>query len=378
MLAKILKPLADLIMLPIRNALWLALVNFALIGFMIFTAVAFIFKSIAIDLPNFVIFGIRPGDGYQNWSTPNVYIQFLIVSLVLWMINFFFFIFKYSKEMDGAKANEIFKTSLFATFKGIVLLIMFQVLVLFVNIIFTEITNALANGGDNNFGSITDNLIKNMFPDNVRTKIPSIFLNKNKTILDQTWGFRTFIIAFGAGFGEHSKSVLSIGLSLLLVGWLISIPLLLVIFDVVSKVFINFLLFVSFPFLPAFSINDNNKRLQIWKEKYIGNLLSCAVYYIGLLMMGVFVGRTSTFLSNQTAFIGEIGSVVFQLLVIIGTGFSFKKLAEVSTAFIGGSMSNDFTHTAQKGYKAGKEIHKIRNAVKTKGASFAANAVAPK
>jgi len=94
--------------------------------------------------------------------------------------------------------------------------------------------------------------------------------------------------------------------------------------------------------------------------------------------MGVFVGRTSTFLSNQTAFIGEIGSVVFQLLVIIGTGFSFKKLAEVSTAFIGGSMSNDFTHTAQKGYKAGKEIHKIRNAVKTKGASFAANAVAPK
>jgi len=88
--------------------------------------------------------------------------------------------------MDGAKANEIFKTSLFATFKGIVLLIMFQVLVLFVNIIFTEITNALANGGDNNFGSITDNLIKNMFPDNVRTKIPSIFLNKNKTILDQT------------------------------------------------------------------------------------------------------------------------------------------------------------------------------------------------
>ena len=280
--------------------------------------------------------------------------------------------------MDGAKANEIFKTSLFATFKGIVLLIMFQVLVLFVNIIFTEITNALASGGDNNFGSITDNLIKNMFPDNVRSKIPSIFLNKNKTILDQTWGFRTFISAFVAGFGEHSKSVLSIGLSLLLVGWLISIPLLLVIFDVVSKVFINFLLFVSFPFLPAFSINDNNKKIQIWKEKYIGNLLSCAVYYIGLLMMGVFVGRTSTFLSNQTAFIGEIGSVVFQLLVIIGTGFSFKKLAEVSTAFIGGSMSNDFTHTAQKGYKAGKEIHKIRNAVKTKGASVAANAVAPK
>ena len=93
MLAKILKPLADLIMLSIRNALWLALVNFALIGFLIFTAVAFIFKSIAIDLPNFVIFGIRPGDGYQNWSTPNVYIQFLIVSSVLWMINFFFFIF---------------------------------------------------------------------------------------------------------------------------------------------------------------------------------------------------------------------------------------------------------------------------------------------
>lgn len=330
------KPFVDGLLSPIRLAIWMSFTNIALICLGLFALVIVIFKLFAFDLLNFAIFGIRPTQSYEQFSTPQIYWHFLIVSSILWVLNFFIFIYKYSKEMDGARASQIFKNAFLGTFKGVMLLIMFHILILFLNILFSEITSALF-GDDNGFGKVADNIVKNLFPRELRSKVPSIFIEqKNKFGFNAPnfgWSWQTWITVFHGGFGDSSSKIFSTALILLVASIIIVSPAIKIIYDVASRVFINYILFVIFPIIPAFSLNDNS-LLNRWKNRYITNLTVISVFYIAFALLNKFIHQGSELIQSvfdEISFVLNAFAVAF---LVAGSMLAFKKLSTIASSFI--------------------------------------------
>lgn len=384
-LQMIINPIINAIMGPIRLAIFAPLASIGLIGFTIFCLIFVLFKLFSLDLNNYLMFNLVPGQSYSEFATARPWYQFLIISFVLWLLNFFFFIFRYARESNGAKAKEIYVSALKATVGGIVTLILFQVIILFVNILFIEITKAIFGGNSNsilNFGDIANNIIRNMIPQ--KGFNPALYTDPfiNGYIPNKYW-------AYSFPFWWHLNAnitgyALSMGLSIAIVGVLISVPLLLTMFDIVSRVFINWLLFITFPFIPAFSINDGGKKMRIWKEKYFGNLLSCSVYGLGLMMLGAFIGLSNTFLNTQiNNILGSfsiiaggyqaIFTLISTVILVLGSCFAFKKLSEIAIAFIGSEVSGG--QSAKAGMSIAKMGAKAATAKAQGGTSLVASAL---
>lgn len=373
-LEALINPLINIVATPIRLMWFVPLAAIGLIGFTIFNLLFFLFKLFSLDLNNYLMFNLLPGQSYSQFSVARPWYQFLIISFILWLINFFVFIIRYSKESNGLKAKEIFVQALKSTVGGVLTLILFQVVILFINIIFIEVTKALY--GDYNdffnfgFGQISNNIIRNMMPP--KGFVPSRYWDpfpNGFPIANPLWG-----LGFPAWWeltANITGYALTIGLSIAIVGVLISIPLIFVLFDIISRVFINWLLFISFPLIPAFSINDGGKRIRVWKEKYFGNLLSCSIYGVGIMMLGSFIGLANTFMtsamnhmigvfsslssmSNNFAILKAVLTLLSSCFLIIGPAFAFKKLSEIAIAFVGSEVSGgQSAKLAVSGAKAG-------------------------
>lgn len=373
-LEALINPLINIVATPIRLMWFVPLAAIGLIGFTIFNLLFFLFKLFSLDLNNYLMFNLLPGQSYSQFSVARPWYQFLIISFILWLINFFVFIIRYSKESNGLKAKEIFVQALKSTVGGVLTLILFQVVILFINIIFIEVTKALY--GDYNdffnfgFGQISNNIIRNMMPP--KGFVPSRYWDpfpNGFPIANPLWG-----LGFPAWWeltANITGYALTIGLSIAIVGVLISIPLIFVLFDIISRVFINWLLFISFPLIPAFSINDGGKRIRVWKEKYFGNLLSCSIYGVGIMMLGSFIGLANTFMtsamnymmgvfsslssmSNNFAILKAVLTLLSSCFLIIGSAFAFKKLSEIAIAFVGSEVSGgQSAKLAVSGAKAG-------------------------
>lgn len=388
-LEAIINPIINLIATPIRLMWFVPLAAIGLIGFTIFNLLFFLFKLFSLDLNNYLMFNLLPGQSYSQFSVARPWYQFLIISFVLWLINFFVFVIRYSKESNGLKAKEIFVQALKSTVGGVLTLILFQVVILFINIIFIELTKALY--GDYNdffnfgFGQISNNIIRNMMPP--QAFVPDKYWDPfpyGSPIANPLWG-----LGFPAWW-DWTKNItgyaLTIGLSIAIVGVLISIPLIFVLFDIISRVFINWLLFISFPLIPAFSINDGGKRIRVWKEKYFGNLLSCSIYGVGIMMLGSFIGLANTFMTSATNhMIGAFSSLsnfttikaVLALLstcfLVIGSAFAFKKLSEMAIAFVGSEVSGgQSARLAMSGAKSGAGAYKTAKDAALRGTNVGA------
>ncbi|MEX1817141.1 hypothetical protein, partial [Metamycoplasma hominis] len=130
-LKAIINPLINVIAAPIRLMWFVPLAAIGLIGFTIFNLLFFLFKLFSLDLNNYLMFNLLPGQSYSQFSVARPWYQFLIISFVLWLINFFVFVIRYSKESNGLKAKEIFVQALKSTVGGVLTLILFQVVILF-------------------------------------------------------------------------------------------------------------------------------------------------------------------------------------------------------------------------------------------------------
>ncbi|WP_406617183.1 Mbov_0396 family ICE element transmembrane protein [Mycoplasmopsis adleri] len=381
----IINPIINAVSAPIRLAIFAPLATIGLIGFTLFSLIFILFKLFSLNLNNYLMFNLVPGQSYSQFATARPWYQFLIISFILWLINFFFFIFRYAKETNGAKAKEIYVSALKATVGGILTLILFQVIILFINILFIEITKAIFNGATNSslgFDNIANNIIRNMIPSKG-------FNPKHYTdpFIGGIFPNLYWVYTFPLWWDIHANIVgyaFSTGISIALVGILISIPLIFVMFDIVSRVFINWLLFISFPFIPAFGINDGGKKMRIWKEKYFGNLLACSVYGLGLMMLGAFIGLSNTFINSQiNNILGSFSIVasgyqaIFTLIsiviLVLGSCFAFKKLSEIAIAFIGSEVSGG--QSAKAGMSIAKMWAKAAKAKATGGASLITSAL---
>lgn len=380
----IINPIINAVAAPIRIAIFTPLSMLGLLGFTLFSLIFVLFKLFSLDLNNYLMFNLVPGQSYSEFATARPWYQFLIISFILWLLNFFFFIFRYAKESNGAKAKEIYLTALKATIGGILTLILFQVIILFVNILFIEISKAIFNNGNSSLGfaDIANNIIRNMIPQKgfnpkyytdpfIKGVFPNLY-----------WGY-TFPLWWKSDANIVGYAF-STGISIALVGVLISIPLIFVMFDIVSRVFINWLLFISFPFIPAFSINDGGKKIRIWKEKYFGNLLACSVYGLGLMMLGAFIGLSNTFINSQINNILGAFSIVASgyqslftlistVILVLGSCFAFKKLSEIAIAFIGSEVSGG--QSAKGAMNIAKKGAEVAKAKGTGGASLVAAAL---
>ena len=384
LLQSIINPLINAVSAPIRLAIFTPLATIGLLGFTLFSIIFVLFKLFSLDLNNYLMFNLVPGQSYSEFATARPWYQFLIISFILWLLNFFFFVFRYAKETNGAKAKEIYINALKSTVGGIITLILFQVIILFINILFIEISKAIFSGGTSSsgFADIANNIIRNMIPQ--KGFNPKYYTNPfiKGWIPNFYWGYK-----FPLWWKANANIVgyaFSTGISIALVGTLVSIPLIFVLFDIVSRVFINWLLFISFPFIPAFSINDGGKRMRIWKEKYFGNLLACSVYGLGLMMLGVFIGLSNTFINSQinnilgafaivSAGYQSIFTLISTVILVIGSCFAFKKLSEIAIAFIGSEVSGG--QSAKGAMSLAKKGAEVAKAKGTGGASLIAAAL---
>lgn len=384
LLQAIINPLINAVSAPIRLAIFTPLATIGLLGFTLFSIIFVLFKLFSLDLNNYLMFNLVPGQSYSEFATARPWYQFLIISFILWLLNFFFFVFRYAKETNGAKAKEIYINALKSTVGGIITLILFQVIILFINILFIEITKAIFSGGasSSGFADIANNIIRNMIPQ--KGFNPKYYTNPfiKGWIPNFYWGY-TFPLWWKANANIVGYAF-STGISIALVGTLISIPLIFVLFDIVSRVFVNWLLFISFPFIPAFSINDGGKKMRIWKEKYFGNLLACSVYGLGLMMLGAFIGLSNTFINSQinnilgsfaivSAGYQSIFTLISTVILVMGSCFAFKKLSEIAIAFIGSEVSGG--QSAKGAMSLAKKGAEVAKAKGTGGASLIAAAL---
>ncbi|WP_228846877.1 hypothetical protein [Metamycoplasma hominis] len=87
-LKAIINPLINVIAAPIRLMWFVPLAAIGLIGFTIFNLLFFLFKLFSLDLNNYLMFNLLPGQSYSQFSVARPWYQFLIISFILWLINF--------------------------------------------------------------------------------------------------------------------------------------------------------------------------------------------------------------------------------------------------------------------------------------------------
>ncbi len=83
-------------------------------------------------------------------------------------------------------------------------------------------------------------------------------------IANPLWGLGFLLMKI---LRKYYRLSLTIGLSIAIVGVLISIPLIFVLFDIISRVFINWLLFISFPLIPRIFYKWWRKKNKSMKGK---------------------------------------------------------------------------------------------------------------
>lgn len=390
MITSLVKPIIAILTIPIANAIFSVLGTIGILFWTIFTFIISIFKFLVLDFPLFLFFDITLSDGFDAFRMPRTYYQFLIIAAVLWLIQFFIFVYRFSKEMDGEKSSFIYKNAFLASFKGVITLLFFQILVIFFCMIVYQITMMLATGSgtSNAMFEISNKIIVSFFPPDWKVIEP---FSGIAAISPAAWAKSFFLWIPGdfvkriifQSLGQSSEggggSLVGIaftsGLAILVSGILITLPLIMCLIETVGKIFLAWLLFMTYPLIPAFSINDNGKRMKIWKSKFIGYYMVGPVYLIALQFLGIFIGRINSF-TNHLAHSKNFGLIyeysliaktlfaLLTVLLIVGAVWGFKKVNEVVVAFIGTEMEVD---GAQKAAKLGKEqIDKHRSSVSGK------------
>lgn len=349
-LQAIINGIVNLFLSPIAFGAFYTLALVGLIFWFVFSIISNLFKIVVLDLPAYLFFGIQPGQGINSISLPRTYYQFLIISFVLWLIQFFLFIYRFSKELDSQKSSMIFKMAIKASFKGVLTLILFHVLILFFNLLVYQFTNMiLSNGKESyNYFDLSNKIILSFFPNDWNVPIPFDTSNGHLSWIKWPLGF----LGWGGPKAWVSDSLLGraniTGASICITGLLICIPLIKCLIDVVGRLFLSWILFLFFPFVPAFSINDGGKRVKIWKDKFISNYLVGPAYLIGLSFLGIFIGKIVNFVFaniSKGSFFDTLSgntilwiSALFSVFLILGAIFGFKKITELIMAFIGAEL----------------------------------------
>lgn len=371
----IFEPLTNLLAkVSVGYLLYAIIISILLLCLMVVSLIIKMIYLFSYEFPNYLLFGSIINNeviGERLINIGSVWYQFLIVSLVIWMIMLILTILRFT--LSGAeKGHNIMKAALITALKGIGLLFVIQGAIFALNFVILRITGLLLGSQDYS-GMFVNNFLQAFLAND----------NFNKGEIAKAIGNADYS-SLGAYFSwnVYSNYFDSVGLIGLLVSGILGAALIVmiakimisVIFDVITKLFQMMVLFIFFPFIVPWSMSDGGKKIAIWKDEYLGSLLSLSVYLIGLRLMFIFIGAGNTFLSNfkrddsniiliNTNNFTQLAGVFIKTIFMTGAVYAYKTISSMVIKYIGTEL-NTRTFNAQN-FKQG--LRNISN--KAQGAS---------
>ncbi|MCU4706434.1 Mbov_0396 family ICE element transmembrane protein [Mycoplasma sp. CSL7503-lung] len=259
--------------------------------------------TLCYEFPNYLIFGSF-GTYNKNESlinVPSVWYQFLIVSIILWVIMFALIIIRFSVN-SSERGVAIIKSAASTALKGVFLLMLIQALLFGLNYIVLNITNILT--GDevgnsvvyiNTFIAIIANSGK---ADDSWNEVIKASENSNWSSVFNSFNPSNYSVYYSNIGGSLIGMIVSMAIAILCSIWVTQV-MIQVIFDIITKLFHLLVLFVTFPFIVPWSLGDNGKKIMIWKDDYLGALLSLSIYLIGLKLLFLFIATGNSFFNRD-------------------------------------------------------------------------------
>lgn len=373
-LAIIFEPLTNLLAkVSVGYLLYAIVISVLLLCLMVVSLIVKMIYLFSYEFPNYLLFGSIINNeviGERLINIGSVWYQFLIVSLVIWMIMLILTILRFT--LSGAeKGHNIMKAALITASKGIGLLFVIQGAIFAMNFVILRITGLLLGSQDYS-GMFVNNFLQAFLAND----------NFNKDEIAKAIGNADYSsLGIYFNWNVYSNYFDSVGLIGLLVSGILGAALIVmiakimisVIFDVIAKLFQMMVLFIFFPFIVPWSMSDGGKKIAIWKDEYLGSLLSLSVYLIGLRLMFIFIGAGNTFLSNfkrddssiliNANSFTQLAGVFMKTIFMTGAVYAYKTISSMVIKYIGTEL-NTRTFNAQN-FKQG-----LRNALnKAQGAS---------
>lgn len=289
--------------------------------------VAKTYTLISTSLPQYLMFGIKPGQSFTDAQLPTLFLRLTIISVFVFAILFILSAVRvqFQKRDEVSPISVAMKRSLL----GVLIIIGIPILLY----LFTMIINILMNlilGGEG--VSIGQSIFESLYDKTWAAKGLSFTTWKQsdpemgsfhishstyKKLPDGSTGQILFMGAF-LGFG----TLVPLGAGLIVL---------------VTKVFQQFFLFIISPFIVSASVADDGKRMKQWMEMYAAKAYAILGMLIGMQMLVVWttksVGWANTLNMNYFArFILMVG-------LIIGGVVSVSSLTDIVASFAGESAS---------------------------------------
>lgn len=287
-------------------------------------AIIYLFQLIALELPQYLIFGVRFGQKFSEANLPFMFLRLAIISILIFVILFIFSGIRihFQKQGEENALSIAMKNSL----TGTLWIIAIPILLFLATIIFNVFLSLLT--GDN-----ADSVSKTIF---MSLKNP-----ENKEIKNVHWeNIANNNYTFDRDVFDKFKT--GEGTLLIILGGLTTImtliPFLLGALTLVQKIYQQFFLFIISPFVCAASVSDNGKRLKTWIESYSAKSLAVLAMIIGLQLYSVFIIRSTRWVGslNEANFFAKI---LLILAIVAGGAVAVNGISSEITAFIGESAS---------------------------------------
>lgn len=334
--------------------LYLLLFFVSLIVFILLAILLSVVKLATFDLLNFVIFGIMPGQNILDHQSPYMYVRFAIVSAIIWLVMFFVLIIKFSFS-ESEKSVSLMRSALVFSVKSLFILLAFQITILLFNLFVQKIITLMIGEGNDIVVAFINGLHKSFYPPKLAGDVKDILIPTTTN----PFGFTINLdISFG-GFVALAKKTehLNIGnwaailittAFLSIIGAVfIAIPLVLGGMDAIGKIFPLFFLYLIFPIILPLSLLDDGKKVRIWKDKYVGNMLSVGVFFLGLQILFAFFGAVNLFLTqiftaSTNGFLWVLQALA-SIIIYGATALKYSEISEIINSFIGTSVSGKNT-----------------------------------
>ncbi|UOE64634.1 hypothetical protein MbovBow_01325 [Mycoplasmopsis bovis] len=289
--------------------------------------VAKTYTLISTSLPQYLMFGIKPGQSFTDAQLPTLFLRLTIISVFVFAILFILSAVRvqFQKRDEVSPISVAMKRSLL----GVLIIIGIPILLYLFTMIINILMNLILGGegvtiGQSIFESLYDKTwaAKGLSFTTWKQSDPemgSFHISRStyKKLPDGSPGQILFMGAF-LGFG----TLVPLGAGLIVL---------------VTKVFQQFFLFIISPFIVSASVADDGKRMKQWMEMYAAKAYAILGMLIGMQMLVVWttksIGWANTLNMNYFArFILMVG-------LIIGGVVSVSSLTDIVASFAGESAS---------------------------------------
>lgn len=296
-------------------------------------AIARIFQLIAVELPQYLLFGIKPGESFSSGHVPELFMRMSIIAIVVFVIFFTVGILRAGvyKENQNNPIKIVLKYSIIATFWITILPLALYA----ISLGFNAVLNLM-------LGSETRTLDRQiwngLYSGTEYPKIP--FERWDRIGADYNFDFDTWML-LDNGQGPMLWFIT------LIINFATLIPLVLGGLTLIQKVFQQFVLFILAPFVAASALVDEGRRMKLWQEQYITKGITILAFVVSIQIFGTFINLSTHWVNT----LKEDFFTKFALLVVIcaGGAVAAMGMSSLVASFVGESASVRETMSETKG-----------------------------